>query len=224
MGAGLSAGGHQGQAVLEGSAAMGSRARAGQMSAGRRGKVGAKRMRMLRLGRGDCRFTCLCSSSLVPCSSLHGGITGHPTGWGAGVFRTGRSKAADSVSNWSAQTTGDDDQPVACGNVCFRPDARGGHDDDPELSGGAWAVAGSQWHEAGFGQTAATQGLRLPGESCFGPTHARDGEFFSVSDFALCPGCLEEDHYCKHHSPKYSPLTPLYSGPGEGPSFWPQHL
>lgn len=86
----------------------------------------------------------------------------------------------DSVSNLSAQITGDNDRPVACGHFCFQPDAHGGHDDDPELSRGAWAVAGSQWHEAGFGRTTATatQGLRLPGESGFGPTHARDVSSF----------------------------------------------
>jgi len=56
--------------------------------------------------------------------------------------------------NPSARTAGEDDQPVACGHVCFQPDVHNGHDDDPELSGGAkqrlvpdgtWPAASHLW-------------------------------------------------------------------------------
>lgn len=92
--------------------------------------------------------------------------------------------------NPSAQTTGEDDQPVACGHVSFQPDVPDGHDDDPELSGGARAVARPQWHVA---RGLPSLGLRSPAESVFGHTQARDGEFFSAFHSSLCSGCLEEN-------------------------------
>lgn len=89
----------------------------------------------------------------------------------------------------SARTSGEDNQPAACGHMCFQPDVHHGHD-DPALSGGAkqqlvpdgtWSVASHLW-------------TCTPLEKVFLviPTRGTVSSFlFSI--FSLCSGCLDEN-------------------------------